>query len=235
MATPHNEANKGDIAKRIILTGDPNRATKIKDILMPDAKLVNNIRGMKTYTGTINGKKLSIMAHGMGCASMGIYAHELFDYYDVEKAIRIGTIGSLKKEISLKSMIIAKKSFTKTNFDNYFINNGASFVDASENMVKCAERIFEKENIEYYSGTILCSDNFYTDENQLELAKKYDLLGVEMESAALNLMAQKFNKQALTICNVSDNIATNKSISAKEREDMFENLSKLAVQILFEE
>lgn len=235
MATPHNTASKGEIAKCVILTGDPRRAKKIKDKIMPNAKLVNSIREIKTYTGKVNGKELTIMAHGMGCPSMGIYAHELFDYYGVEKIVRIGTIGALKKEIPLKSIIIAEESFTKTNFDGFYIKNGANFVKVDSTLVQKAKKICKEEKLKNESGKIYCSDNFYTEENQLELAEEYDLLGVEMETAALYLTAQKFNRQAVALCLVSDNIVTKKSIPAEEKEDMFDNLSKVAVRILFDE
>ncbi len=234
MATPHNTAKKGDIAKYVILTGDPVRAKKIKDILMPDAKLVNNIRGMNTYTGIVNGKRLTIMPHGMGCPSMGIYVTELFDYYGVEKIVRIGTIGTLNEKVPMKSVIIAEESYTKTNYDDYFIKNGASFVKADAEMVKVAKRLCDENGIQNVCGRIYCSDNFYTDEDRIALGAKYNLLGVEMESAALYLNAHKFGKKAVALCIVSDSLVSHKGMKAEEKEDMFEALSKVAVQILFE-
>ena len=239
MATPHNVANKGEIAKYVILTGDPVRATKIKDVLMPDAKLVNNIRGMNTYTGKVNGKRLTIMPHGMGCPSMGIYVTELFDYYGVEKVVRLGTIGSLRKDLPIKSVIIAEESYSKTNFDDFYIKNGAGFIKADPEMVEKAKKFCDEANLKNACGRIYCSDNFYTDEDQVALGEKYNLLGVEMESAALYLTAQKYNKKAVALCLVSeclvsDGWAVMKSISALEKEDMFQTLSKVAVQILFD-
>ena len=234
MATPHNIASKGEIAKCVLFTGDPKRATKLKEKIMPEARLVNDIRGIYTYTGKVNGKDLTIMAHGMGCPSMGIYAHELFDYYGVEKIVRIGTIGAFKKEIPLKSAIIAQQSYTMTNFDNFYLKNGVGFIEADGELVEKAKIICDKRNYKYFCGNVYCSDNFYTEENRIDLAIKNNLLGDEMESAALYLMAKKFHKKALTVCIVSDNVVTKESLSALEKEDMFDALAEVAVQLLFE-
>ncbi len=231
MATPHMNAKKSDIAKVVIMAGDPVRIKNMAEKFLDNARCVNDTRGMLAYTGTHNGKKITFMAHGMGCPSMGIYSYELFAFYGVETIIRVGTIGALKKEIGLKDIIIADRSYTKTNFDDFYIKNGASFVEGSSKLSEKAVEICEKYNVKYYYGNIYCSDNFYTDFDQIELAKEKDLLGVEMESASLYLNAKKFKKDALTMCVVSDSLVTKKALSASERANSFDNIVKVALSI----
>ncbi|HIT61964.1 MAG TPA: purine-nucleoside phosphorylase [Candidatus Caccovivens faecavium] len=231
MATPHMNAKKSDIAKVVIMAGDPVRIKNMAEKFLDNARCVNDTRGMLAYTGTHNGKKITFMAHGIGCPSMGIYSYELFAFYGVETIIRVGTIGALKKEIGLKNIIIADRSYTKTNFDDFYIKNGASFVEGSSKLSEKAVEICEKYNVKYYYGNIYCSDNFYTDFDQIELAKEKDLLGVEMESASLYLNAKKFKKDALTMCVVSDSLVTKKALSASERANSFDNIVKVALSI----
>ena len=213
------------------MAGDPVRIKNMAEKFLDNARCVNDTRGMLAYTGTHNGKKITFMAHGMGCPSMGIYSYELFAFYGVETIIRVGTIGALKKEIGLKDIIIADRSYTKTNFDDFYIKNGASFVEGSSKLSEKAVEICEKYNVKYYYGNIYCSDNFYTDFDQIELAKEKDLLGVEMESASLYLNAKKFKKDALTMCVVSDSLVTKKALSASERANSFDNIVKVALSI----
>ena len=231
MATPHMNAKKSDIAKVVIMSGDPVRVKNMAEKFLDNARCVNDTRGMLAYTGTHNGKKITFMAHGIGCPSMGIYSYELFAFYGVETIIRVGTIVALKKEIGLKNIIIADRSYTKTNFDDFYIKNGASFVEGSSKLSEKAVEICEKYNVKYYYGNIYCSDNFYTDFDQIELAKEKDLLGVEMESASLYLNAKKFKKDALTMCVVSDSLVTKKALSASERANSFDDIVKVALSI----
>ena len=224
-------AKKSDIAKVVIMSGDPVRVKNMAEKFLDNARCVNDTRGMLAYTGTHNGKKITFMAHGIGCPSMGIYSYELFAFYGVETIIRVGTIGALKKEIGLKNIIIADRSYTKTNFDDFYIKNGASFVEGSSKLSEKAVEICEKYNVKYYYGNIYCSDNFYTDFDQIELAKEKDLLGVEMESASLYLNAKKFKKDALTMCVVSDSLVTKKALSASERANSFDDIVKVALSI----
>lgn len=128
MATPHNTAEKKDIASLVLMAGNPQRVKKMAEENLKNCRLVNSVRGMFAYTGTWHGRRITMMAHGMGCPSMGIYSYELFKFYNVEKIIRVGTIGALKKDIPLGSIIVAEKSFTKTNYNNFFLDNGASCV-----------------------------------------------------------------------------------------------------------
>lgn len=234
MATPHNSANKKDIAKIVLMVGDPIRAKKIAEKYLQDLKLVNNVRGMNTFTGKINGKRITIMPHGMGCPSVGIYTYELFKFYGVERIVRFGTIGALKGDTKVGTVIVANKTYTKTNYDDFYIKNGASYVSANEELVEKARKVFSKSKLNVQEGTIYCSDTFYTDEDQVALGKKLNLLGVEMESAGLYINANKFGKQALTICSVSDNLESGEALNAEDRENSFyqaiEHVFKIALE-----
>ena len=232
MATPHNSAEKKDIASLVLMAGNPERIKNMAEKNLKNCRLVNSVRGMLTYTGTWHGRRITMMAHGMGCPSMGIYSYELFKFYDVEKIVRVGTIGALRKDIPLASIIVAEKSFTKTNYNNFFLDNGASFVSANKQLFETAKEEFEKRQIYYYAGNIYCSDNFYTKENQVKLGKDKDLLGVEMESAALYINAKNLKKKALTICAVSDNLVTGEELTAEEREKFFDEIVDVALAVL---
>ena len=231
MATAHNSANIEDIAKTVIMPGDPLRSKLIADTFLKDAKLVNNVRGIQGYTGTYNGKKVTVMASGMGNPTMGIYSYELFKFYNVDTIIRIGSIGAMKEDMKLKQLVIAKETFTNTNYNNFYINNGETYISASPNLVEKATQTAQKLNLNYYIGNILCSDTFYTDEDEIAKAKKHNLLGVEMESAALYLNAQRLNKSALTICTVSNNLITGEETTSEERQNAFTDMIKLALEL----
>ena len=158
---------------------------------------------------------------------------KLHQFYDVEKIVRIGTIGALQKKIKVRNILISTKTFTNTNYDDFYIKNkGAGFIEGSENMVKVAQTLAKKMKLKAHVGATLCSDTFYTDENQEEIAKEKDLIGVEMECAALYLNAKKANKEALTICTISDNVITGEAMSADEREKGVLDMAKLALEVL---
>ena len=230
--TPHNSANKKDIASKVIMCGDPLRSKFIAENFLEDVELVNNIRGVQGYTGKYKNKRITVMSHGMGNPSMGIYSHELFNFYDVDMIIRVGSMGAMREDINIRDVVIATRSFTKTNYDNFDDEHGEGFVEASGELVDKAIAEAEKLGLTYFVGPIYCSDNFYTDENQLEIAKEYNLLGVEMESAALYIEANKAGKKALTICTVSDNLITHKETSSEERQEGFTNMMKLALEMM---
>ena len=224
-------AKKSDIAKVVIMAGDPVRIKNMAEKFLDNARCVNDTRGMLAYTGLYKGKKVTFMAHGIGCPSMGIYSYELFAFYGVETIIRVGTIGGLREEINLKDIIIAKRAYTKTNYADFYIKNGMNYVESTKNLAEKAKKFCEENKISYHYGDILCSDTFYTDEDQVKLAKKKKLLGVEMESASLYLNAKKFKKDALTMCVVSDSLVTKKALSASERANSFDDIVKVALSI----
>ena len=231
MATPHMNAKKSDIAKVVIMAGDPVRIKNMAEKFLDNAKCVNDTRGMLAYTGLYKGKKVTFMAHGMGCPSMGIYSYELFAFYGVETIIRVGTIGGLRENIALKDIIIANRAYTKTNYADFYIKNGMNYVESTKNLAEKAKKFCEENKISYHYGDILCSDTFYTDEDQVKLAKKKKLLGVEMESASLYINAKKFGRNALTLCVVSDNLVTKKELNSSQRATTFEDIVKVALSI----
>lgn len=229
--TAHNSANIDQIAKTVIMPGDPLRSKMIAEKFLQDYTLVNNVRGVQGYTGLYNGKKITVMASGMGNPSMGIYSYELFKFYDVDNIIRVGTIGGMHKDLPLKSVLIANRTFTKTNYNNFYANFGADYIKASEKLVKLAETKAKELGFNYTVGDTLCSDTFYTDEDELKLALDKKLLGVEMESASLYLNAERLGKQALTICTVSNSLITDEETSSEERQNAFLDMIKLALEM----
>lgn len=232
MATVHNSANKEDIAKTVIMPGDPLRSKFIAENFLENAKLVNNVRGIQGYTGTYKGKKVTVMASGMGCPTMGIYSYEFFKFYDVEKIIRIGSIGSLSKDINLKELIIVENTYTNTNYDNFYVRNGGEgLIPGSKELALQAKKIAEKMGIKHHLGNVLCSDTFYSEKNENDRAVSLGLLGIEMESAALYLNAKKLNKKALCICTVSDNIITGEETSSEERQTAFTDMMHVALEL----
>lgn len=234
MATAHNSANINQIAETVIMPGDPLRSKLIADTFLENAELVNNVRGVQGYTGTYKGKKVTVMASGMGNPSMGIYSYELFKFYNVKRIIRVGSIGSMSEDIKVKDLIITRKVFTNTNYNNFYINNGETFIDGSNELINTAEDIAKKNNMKYHIGDILCSDTFYTDEDEIAKAKNNNLLGVEMESASLYINAKRLNKEALVICTVSNNLITGEETTSEERQSSFTDMMKLALEMAYQ-
>lgn len=232
MATAHNSAEINQIAETVIMPGDPLRSKLIAETFLENAELVNNVRGVQGYTGTYNGKRVTVMASGMGNPTMGIYSYELFKFYDVKKIIRVGSIGAMREDIKIKDLIIADKVFTNTNYNNFFINHGESYISSSHELCESARVVAENSNMKYHVGNVLCSDTFYTDEDEIAKARKNNLLGVEMEGAALYLNAQRLNKQALVICTVSNNLITGEETTSEERQNAFTDMIKLALELI---
>ncbi len=229
--TPHNTAKLGEIANVVLMAGDPFRAKFIAENFLTDAKLVNNVRGVQGYTGTYKGKQFTVMAHGMGNASIGIYSFELFEFYNVDAIIRVGSIGAMQPEINLRDIIIAKDTYTNTNYGNFYIEHGRGYIDATPELVDLANKKTKELGLNCFVGSVLCSDTFYAVEDEKGIAKEQHLLGVEMESAALYLNAQRTNKKALTICTVSDSLVTGEKLSSDERAVGFSKMVELALEV----
>lgn len=229
--TPHISAQNGDFANTVIMPGDPLRSKLIAETFLTDITLVNNVRGVQGYTGFYKGKRVSVMASGMGNPSMGIYAHELFAFYGVQNIIRVGSTGAFSKDIKLKEIIIADKVYTHTNFDNFFAKTGGGFVAGNEELVAKATKQASDMNLVSHVGATLCSDTFYNEGAEAGLAKEHGLLAVEMEGAALYLTAKKLGKRALVICTVSDNLETKQETTSLERQTAFTDMMKLALEL----
>lgn len=231
MATPHINANVGDFAKTVLMPGDPLRAKFIAETYLENAVLVNNVRGIQGYTGYYKGKKVSVMASGMGQPSIGIYSYELYKFFDVENIIRVGSCGSFDKDLHVRDIILAQGACTNGNYIMQYRLPGTFAPICDFNLLKTAVAECEKLGVNYKVGNILSSDTFYDDANSgLEWAKM-GVLGVEMESAALYANASRLGKKALCICSVSDSfIYKEEDLTAEERQNSFTNMITIALE-----
>lgn len=227
--TPHINAKKDDIANLVIMPGDPKRATFIAEHYLEDYELVNEVRGVLAYTGFYKNKKVTIMASGMGMPSMAIYAHELFNFYDVDKIIRVGSCKSLTNDIDINELILAEKAYTLSNFA--YSNSGQSknILSASNNLTSKIKETAKRLDLLLYKGTINTSDVFYSDYED-ENTIKYNCLGVEMETFALFYEALKAKKEAASLLTVSDNVDRSKVLTPIERENSFSKAIFLALE-----
>lgn len=232
MPTPHNQANVGDFAETVLMPGDPLRAKFIAETFLKDVKQVNGVRGMLGYTGTYNGKKVSVMGSGMGMPSIGIYCYELYETYNVKKIIRIGSCGAYAKECKLYDLIIAQGACTNSNWSHQYQLPGVFSAISDFDLLKKAYDVAVENKFPVHVGNILSSDIFYND--QPEIWKKWaqmGCLGVEMESYALYSTAAYLGKQALCILTVSDSFITHEETTAEERQLSFTNMMKVALEI----
>ncbi len=232
MSTPHIESKKGDFAKTVLMPGDPLRAKFIAENYLTDAKLVNGVRGMLGYTGYYKGKRVSVMASGMGQPSMGIYSYELFKFYDVENIIRIGSCGGFDKDLHVRDIIIAMGACTNGNYAMQYKLPGTFCPIADYGLLEKAVNTCKSKNLNFKVGNILSSDMFYDDANSgLEWAKM-GVLGVEMESSALYMNASRLGKKALCICTVSDSfVYPEENTTAEERQNSFTQMMEVALEI----
>ncbi len=228
--TPHITAKLGDFAKTVLMPGDPLRSKLIAETFLTDAQLVNNARGVQGYTGYYQGKRVSVMASGMGVPSIGIYSYELFNFYNVENIIRIGSAGSVLDDIHVRDLVFGMSAYSDTNFGKqYFGGNLAPC--CSFKLLEAAVAAARKMGIEPKVGPLYCSDAFYGPSDAGSRMKKLGVVGVEMESAALYLNAATSGKNALTICTISDHIFTGEALSAEERQNSFTQMMKVALEI----
>lgn len=234
MSTPHNEANKGDFAKTVIMPGDPLRAKYIVENFFDDYKLVNQIRGMYAYTGTYNGKQLSVMAHGMGMPSVGIYSYELYKFYDVENIIRIGSCGSYKPELKLFDIILSENVFSESNYALTLNNEICHITSSNNDLNSIIESTAKENNINLTKGNTVCTDCFdvyMTDVNQFleRIPNDFNPISAEMEAFALFYNAKLLNKKASCLMSVVDSKFITDVATAEERETGLNNMIKLAL------
>ena len=235
MATAHNQANKGDIAKIVLMPGDPLRAKKIATDFLTDAREVNSVRNMLAYTGYYKGKEITVMAHGMGIPSIGIYAYELFNDYDVDAIIRIGTMGAYDKELLLKDIVVVENAFTDSNFAYNFNGETTNYCGSDDSLLHKIIKTAQSNNDNVHVGNILTSEVFYRrNEFYKDYVAKYNVLGVEMESFALFYLAKVLNKKAACILSVSDFAYPNNSLSLtpEEKEKSLDKMILLALNSL---
>ena len=229
--TPHINATPDDFAKTVLMPGDPLRAKFIAENFLENAVLVNNVRGIQGYTGEYKGKRVSVMASGMGMPSISIYAYELYNFFDVENIIRVGTAGGMNKNVHIRDIVLGQGACTDSNFASQFGVNGTFCPIADFGLLKKAYDIAEKMELNTHVGNLYSTDVFYNDdEKTTEKWSKLGVLAVEMEAAALYMTAQRFGKKALAICTVSDHLLTGESTSAEERQTTFTDMMKLALE-----
>ena len=230
--TPHISAKEGDFAKTVLMPGDPLRAKFIAETYLENAVLVNNVRGVQGYTGYYKGKRVSVMASGMGQPSIGIYSYELFHFYGVESIIRVGSCGSFSPELHARDIIVAMGACTNGNYASQYNLPGTFCPIANFDLVRRAAEECEKAGVNYRVGNILSSDMFYDDANSGMDWAKMGVLGVEMESAALYCNAARAGKKALCICTVSDSfIYPEENTTAEERQMSFTKMMEIALNI----
>lgn len=229
--TPHINAIPDDFARTVLMPGDPLRSEFIAKNMLEGALLINNVRGINGYTGTYKGEKVSVMASGMGMPSMGIYSYELFNFFEVENIIRIGTAGALDKNLKLRDVVLALGASTNSSYANQFNLNGTFSATASYSLLSTAHDCALKKNMNCIVGNVLSSDTFYSAD--LSSNEKWTQMGIkciEMEAAALYMNAARANKNALAILTISDNIITGESTSAIERQSSFTDMVELALE-----
>ena len=234
MSTPHNEANKGDFAKTVIMPGDPLRAKYIAENFLDDYKLLNQVRGMLAYTGTYKGKEISVMAHGMGMPSVGIYSYELFKFYDVENIIRIGSCGGYKPELKLFDIVLSENVFSESNYALTLNNDDCHIVSSSKELNSIIENTAKETNTNIISGNTVstdCFDVYMTDVNKFleRLPENFNPVSVEMEAFALFYNAKLLNKKASCLMSVVDPKFIKNVATAEERQTGLNNMIKLAL------
>lgn len=230
--TPHNNAKAGDIAKTVLMPGDPLRAKFIAENYLEDAVCFNTVRNMLGFTGTYKGKKVSVMGSGMGMPSIGIYSYELFNFYDVDNIIRIGSAGGIADDIKLRDIVIGMGASTNSNFAAQFKLPGTFAPIADFGLLRKAVEAAEKLGIKTVVGNILSSDTFYDDNTEANsLWRKMNVLCVEMEAAALYMNAARAGKKALCIFTISDHVFTGEALSAEDRQNTFRDMMEIALEI----
>ena len=232
MSTPHNKAELGDIAKTVLMPGDPLRAKFIAETYLENPVCFNTVRNMFGYTGSYKGKKISVMGGGMGMPSIGIYSYELFHFYDVDNVIRIGSAGAIQPEVTLKDVIIGMGACTDSNYGKQFELPGTFAPIADYGLLQQAVEAAARLGVPVKVGNILSSDIFYDarpDVNQRWA--KMGVLAAEMEAAALYMNAAYAHKHALCMLTVSDQLIRDEHLNADERQVGFDQMLRVALEL----
>ncbi len=235
MSTPHNNAKKGDIAKTVIMPGDPLRAKYIAENFLKDYKLVNDVRGMFAYTGLYKNKKITVMASGMGMPSMGIYAYELYKFYDVENIIRIGSCGGYLPELNLFDIVLSEGAYSEGNFALTLNNDDCHYVKSNTELNNTISSTANNMGINLVKGNTVCTDCFdvyMTDVNKFfkRLPEDLNLISAEMEAFALFYIANMLNKKAACLMSVVDSKFIDKIATIEERQNGLNNMIKIALE-----
>jgi purine-nucleoside phosphorylase len=230
--TPHIGAKYGEIAETVIMAGDPLRAKFMAENFLEDAVQFNNVRGMLGYTGTYKGKRISVMGHGMGGPSIGIYTYELYNFYGVKQIIRVGSTGSIKEDLHVGDLVIAMGACTNSNYAAQYELPGTFAPIADFGMLRRAAETCDRLGYRYQVGNVLTSDTFYTENPHNEKWINMGVLAVEMEIAILYMNAARSGNKALAICTVSDHIITGEATTAEERQLTFTKMMDVAFSVI---
>lgn len=232
MSTPHNAAKKGDIAKTVLMPGDPLRAKFIAETFLDNPVSFNDVRGMLGYTGTYKGKPVSVMGSGMGMPSMGIYSYELFTTYDVDTIIRVGSCGAFDPAIKLYEVIVVDSAYSSSTYaKNAFLMSEQVLYptrQVNEQLLLAAEKL----NYHVLQGCAHSSDVFYfgKEVDMVQIHKDQNVIAAEMEAFALFANAKYCGKQSACLLTVSDNIATQEETTPEQRQNAFTKMMEIALQ-----
>lgn len=226
----HINAKEGQIADTILLPGDPLRAKYIAENFLENPECYNEVRGMYGFTGTYKGKKVSVQGTGMGQPSLSIYVNELFQFYGVQKAIRVGTCGAIHQSTKIRDTILATAACTDSSLPVQRFGSLHYAPTANFDLLMAAYNATQKAGIKTLQGPVTSSDLFYDENENWRLWAKYGVLGIEMEAAELYTLAAKFDRKALAILTVSDHIATGEATTAEERQTTFTNMIQIALE-----
>ena len=234
MATAHNEANVGDIANTVIMSGDPLRIKAIAEKYLDNPRLVNQIRGEYAYTGTYKGKEVTVMSHGMGMPSAGIYVYELYKIYGVDKIIRLGSCGAYDKDVNLLDIILVDKSYTESNYAYTLNNEHVNVCSSTSEINDRIEEVARKNNINIIKGNVCSSDCFDWYMSDLSkfldrMPKDLNIIAAEMESFAIFYIAKLLNKEAACLLTVVDSHYKKQELSASERQNSVDKMTLLAL------
>ena len=232
--TPHIAAAKEQIAKTVLMPGDPLRAKFIAENFLTDPVLVNNVRGVQGHTGTWKGVPVTVMASGMGIPAIGIYSWELFNFYDVDNIIRIRSAGAMRADMELGSVMAGQGACTNSNFADQYELGGNYAPICDFDLLMAAVESARELGVKMPVGNLYSSDTFYDAAQRNMRFAKMGVMAVEMEAAALYCTAAYTGKRALAICSISDNLVNGTELSADERQTTFTNMMKIALEVAVE-
>lgn len=230
--TPHIGAQKGEIADTVLMAGDPLRVKFMAEKYLDSPVLFNQVRGMLGYTGTYQGRRVSVMGHGMGGPSIGIYTYELFNFYDVQTIIRVGSAGAIQESLRLGDLVIATGACTNSNYAAQYELPGTFAPIADFSLARRAVEACERFGYRHHVGNVLSSDTFYTENPHNDRWQRMGVLAIEMEIAQLYMNAARANKHALGICTVSDHLLSGEATTAEERQTTFTKMMDVAFSLV---
>lgn len=230
--TPHIGAKRGEIAETVIMAGDPLRAKLMAERYLETPVLYNNVRGMLGYTGTYQGKRVSVQGHGMGIPSIGIYSYELFNFYGVKTIIRVGSAGSMNKDLKIGDLVLAMGACTNSNYAAQFHLPGTFAPIADFQLLRAAAEAAERLGYRYKVGNVYSSDTFYDENPATTQWQNMGVLAVEMEAPALYMNAARSGNRALCLCTISDSLITGEVTTAEERQNNFTKMMDVAFSII---